>query len=476
MKQDRIFWRRLKLNNGPVLNMAGDEDSIRFESNVERALRRLRTSIESGEEIGPRATEDKSNQRLGAQRKNAKVPKQNFEAIDWKSPPSKSHMIRWLALAAQAAETTELHFVGQPGGDIESMARCLEQLGVSIERYTTHWAIHGSISNILNSPKSVLNADNSGTALRFLTAICARFDTPVMLDGDATLRRRPSEPLRNVLRALGCELSSGERGEALPLLLLGGRDKEAFDATKNSPITLDISTSSQPLSALINAAPGFPSTLHLQLKGDAVSSKHADLSFRIAAQTGSTNSAANSPGLQKIEPWLPKCPTRIDIPNDQSINAFGALLGRVHGVEVNLPSTATKDSLGADILDKIETTNEFDLTDASDMICPLAALLATGDGGKITGVKHARFKESNRIERTVEMLAAFSLDVEARADGLTVLGGQSILAPRGVVPTHGDHRLHMTAACLSTLVGAELSDYGIHEITHPEFTDIVTIE
>jgi 3-phosphoshikimate 1-carboxyvinyltransferase len=455
--------------------MAGDDGTGQFEPNVDRALRRLQTSIEAGESLGPRAAVNNSNQRLSAHRKNAKVPKQNFKAINWASPPSKSHMIRWLALSAQAVGKTELHFLGTPGGDIESMARCLEQLDVTIIRNDTYWTVHGNGPNALKRPKSVLNVDNSGTALRLLTAISSRFDAPVMLDGDATIRRRPSEPLRNVLRTLGCELSSGERGEALPLLLLGITDKEAFDRTKNSPIPLDISSSSQPLSALINAAPGFPSTLYLQLNGAIVSSEHASLSLRIARQTGSKNSSENSSGLQKIEPWMPECPTRIDIPNDQSIDAFGTLLGQLHEVPVKFRNTAPEESLGADILAKIGTTNNFDLTNASDIICPLAALLAIGEGGEISGAGHARFKESNRIERTAEMLAAFCLDAEITADGLTVLGGQSAVAPNGIVHTHGDHRLHMTAACLATKVGAELSDFGIHEITYPEFNKVVLI-
>ncbi len=63
-------------------------------------------------------------------------PTDPHDLIDWMLPPSKSHMIRWLALAAQAEGETVLSFGGEPGEDILSMAECLRQLGVGTGSYT----------------------------------------------------------------------------------------------------------------------------------------------------------------------------------------------------------------------------------------------------------------------------------------------------------------------------------------------------
>jgi 5-enolpyruvylshikimate-3-phosphate synthase len=52
-------------------------------------------------------------------------PMDLHDPIDWMLPPSKSHMIRWLVLAAQAEGETVLSFDGEPGEDILSMAECL---------------------------------------------------------------------------------------------------------------------------------------------------------------------------------------------------------------------------------------------------------------------------------------------------------------------------------------------------------------
>ncbi|RJU85570.1 MAG: hypothetical protein DWB89_05250, partial [Candidatus Poseidoniales archaeon] len=53
-------------------------------------------------------------------------PLKNPGRIRWFLPPSKSHMIRWIALASQSESWTNLVFQGRPGMDIESMAGCME--------------------------------------------------------------------------------------------------------------------------------------------------------------------------------------------------------------------------------------------------------------------------------------------------------------------------------------------------------------
>ena len=93
--------------------------------------------------------------------------------IEWSLPPSKSHMIRWLALAAQAEGGTALNFTGSVGEDILSMAGCLQNMGVPIEQGASKWVINGVGSRGLRAPKVVLDCGNSGTAARCMMAIAA---------------------------------------------------------------------------------------------------------------------------------------------------------------------------------------------------------------------------------------------------------------------------------------------------------------
>ncbi len=385
--------------------------------------------------------------------------------VVWELAPSKSHMQRWLLLAAQGEKQVTLRFSGTPGEDIESMARCLCQLGVRIERGEGAWVVHGVGAHGWARPASVLNCANSGTALRLLTVAAARLDCPVMLDGDATLRARHSQALVDLVRALGVEVSHGFGEEVLPYLLRG--PPSAAD------VTVDVSDSSQPLSALLLSMPAMQGPLDVKLGGEAVSRRHARLSFDLAAQTGSSNTLAWGNGLL-LEPWEVDCPEEVHIPGDRSLEAFANLYAALHGVELEVPNRPDDaDALGAEVLKQLTTAahgpDQVDLRDANDLLPPLAALLALGDGGTITGAAHARHKESNRIERTVELLAAFGIEASATEDGIKVDGNQSPEAPEEMVRTHADHRLWMTAACLASKVGGELDHPGIHTVSDPDF-------
>ena len=136
---------------------------------------------------------------------------------------------------------------------------------------------------------------------------------------------------------------------------------------------------------------------------------------------------------------------------------------------------APEDSIGAEILSDLNLNNEqtIDLRLANDLITPLAAALALGGGGKIVGASHARYKETNRIEQTAEMLGLFSIQVECTNDGLLVPGGQLPSAPESIVETYGDHRMQMTAAVLATKGGARIEGAKLHEVSFPRFLDFL---
>ena len=114
----------------------------------------------------------------------------NPEQVRWKLPPSKSHMIRWLALAARSNGLTDLHFKGSVGEDVVSMANCLESMGVTIEKEEGFWRVFGAVDGF--SPPEMLNCGNSGTVARMMMVVCAGFECPTHIDGDQSLRTRLS--------------------------------------------------------------------------------------------------------------------------------------------------------------------------------------------------------------------------------------------------------------------------------------------
>ena len=95
--------------------------------------------------------------------------------------------------------------------------------------------------------------------------------------------------------------------------------------------------------------------------------------------------------------------------------------------------------------------------------------MALGEGGSITGIPHARGKESDRILRTVELLQAFGMKAEETDDGLVIPGRQTPNAPNEPIQSHMDHRLAMVAMILASKVGGEIVDAEICEVSHPGF-------
>ncbi|MDP6742745.1 MAG: hypothetical protein QF544_06770 [Candidatus Thalassarchaeaceae archaeon] len=384
--------------------------------------------------------------------------------IEWALAPSKSHMIRWLLLAAQGNKPVTLKFTGSPGEDVMSMVRCLRQLNVEIETGEQEWIVNGVGPKGFKRPISILHCGNSATTLRLLTIAAARLDCPVMLDGDRTLRKRHSETLLHILEYLGAEVSHGTGLEALPYLVHG--------PLKPGEVTIDVKRSSQPLSALLLSMPALDGPIRVNLAGDGVSRRHAQLSFELAHKTGSENEIDWRPHII-LKPWVVECPEVVEIPSDRSLESFAMLYSTVHNVDINISNLpSNEDSLGAEILESLKSQEgplDIDLRDANDLLPPLTAILALGSGGKISGATHARHKESNRIEKTVELLANFGIQAVASEDGISVEGGQTPVSPEDVVETHADHRLWMTAACLASKVGATLTHPNCFAVSDPDF-------
>ena len=422
----------------------------------------------------------------------------SIEKIPWRLPPSKSHAIRWLALAAQSEQKVVIHNLSHAGQDILSMRRCLGQLGVRITylnhlgealvsgedssqqppQGTVSWRVEGVGVAGLKHPNSVLDAGNSGTALRILMALCARLQGPVTLDGDASLRSRNHDVMAGALEQLGLKISLIEGGENLPLRIEG-----PWNPTGS--LTLDISTSSQPTTALCLAAAALPSSVKIKNQGIGVSLRHSELTKSLCEQTGASSTIYQG----ELRPWTPNIEgSSIVLPPDASMLSFAFLAAKVAASLVEIEHvTEEKDALGHEVLFEFapffglqlkdsNITNVssgqhaiIDLRHGNDLITPVAALLALAKGGEIIGAQHAAYKETDRTLGTVALLKQFGLDASFFDGRLVVPGGQQLRSPEGLVETYGDHRMQMTALVLAMgcegdvlIEGAEL-----HEVADP---------
>ena len=334
----------------------------------------------------------------------------------------------------------------------------MEKMGASIERGVGRWTIRGKEGG-LDPPDSVLDCGNSATTANFVSAIAACMDGPIDIDGDVSLRNRDLSPMTSTLRELGCKVSS----DRLPYTVSGPITKGKSN--------IDESCSSQPLAGMVLASPGFPGEVKITLNGEAVSRWYRDLTFESSRLSGWGGRYGE---VVHLDHWSVGTPKTIEIPEESSLFPISLLFDRLHGTE----SLDYGKFEGTHVADTIEVaisrkSRQVSLRDTSDIISPLAALMAIGNGGEIVEAAHARGKESNRIHSTIRMLSSFGIGVEEKAGGLAILGGQQPRTPMEAINCENDHRLAMTAAVLATKVGADLSGHEICDVTHPGFFEMI---
>ncbi len=403
-------------------------------------------------------------------------------AIDWRLPASKSHAIRWLLMGALSRAPTTLHGVDGLGEDACSMRRVLEQLGLRVEEEDAAWTLHPPAS--LRRPASLLHLGNSGTALRLVAAAVSHLNQPVMLDGDASLRRRGLGDLGTVLKQQGVRMRVGDAHVRLPV------DMHGPWSEVSEPLVLRRDRSSQPASALLLASSLQAQDVEVRFEGQPRSSRHLALSAEIATTCGWKGTVSED--AMVLPRWEVKAPSDVHLPGDASMAAFAMLWVRSTGGSVNLKRWPSPNAgLGCELLEAlapelgIAWSDEgvlqtvasapeplsIDLCDANDLLPPLAALLALGPGGRIHGAPHAAHKESNRILSTIEVLQSFGIHAEATDGGVTVEGGQSLSTPAHPVQASEDHRLMMTATCLAAQVGADVVGPRLHRVADPAFLE-----
>src|SRR5690242_3415820 len=124
-------------------------------------------------------------------------------------PGSKSLTNRALVLAALAQGTSDLSNV-LFADDTLVMLECLGKLGfgVDINRKENIVTIDGRGGEIPRS-RAELFCGNSGTTIRFLTALCALGKGQFDLDGIPRMRQRPIGQLVDLLKNLGCRIEYG---------------------------------------------------------------------------------------------------------------------------------------------------------------------------------------------------------------------------------------------------------------------------
>ena len=130
------------------------------------------------------------------------------------SPPADKSVSHRAAILNSLAEGEAVIDNYSEGQDCRSTLRCLRALGVSAERVAPEDSPTGTPQLRLTSPglegltepSDVLNAENSGTTMRFIMGLLASTPFVSVVNGDRSLRTRPMARIVQPLRQMGAEV------------------------------------------------------------------------------------------------------------------------------------------------------------------------------------------------------------------------------------------------------------------------------
>jgi 3-phosphoshikimate 1-carboxyvinyltransferase len=375
-------------------------------------------------------------------------------------PGDKSIAHRAVLLGALADGTTTIR--GFPGGaDVRASLGAVAALGAGVEQAGDVVRIAGRGPALGRDGTTAIDCANSGTTMRLGAGLVAGGRGTVVLDGDASLRRRPMERIAEPLRAMGAAVDT-TAGRA-PVTVRGG-SLGAVDWT----LTV---ASAQVKSAILLAALRARGTTRVT---EPLPSR--DHTERLLPHFGArvtrretTVEVADGQRLVGVD---------VTLPGDVSSAAFlvvAALL--VPGSEVDLLGVGTNPTrtgalsilgrMGASIVPagvrelageprgdlrvrsaplRAATVTAAEVPAAIDELPILCVAAALADGrSTIAGASELRVKESDRIA-ALEQLRLLGVAVRTTADGLEIDGtaGRPLRAAR--VASHGDHRIAMAFA------------------------------
>ncbi len=375
-------------------------------------------------------------------------------------PPSKSHTQRALFLASMANGRSIIENCLLSADTLATMDACRAMgAGIDLEGHTA--IIDGGD---LVAPAAPVDAQNSGTTMRIFTGICSMFDRPVTITGDDSLKKRPMGQLLDALGRSGVECSSN--GGLPPVTVKG--------PNRGGPVSIDGSVSSQFITSLLLTSPMLEDDSTITIEGEVVSAPYLDVTTHMMGLFGADTSRDGN--VFRVRGSTGYRPFDYSVPADYSSAAFplvaGALGGEctVTGMDPNDPqgdkrildilslagAEITQDGNSTTVRKKELRPCEIDMGNVPDLFPIVSVLLSTADGdSRLYGAPQLRFKESDRIATTVNMINDLGGDAVATEDGCIIHGVRRL---RGAhVKHHGDHRIMMSAAVASIVSDGPVS-------------------
>ena len=411
-----------------------------------------------------------------------------------KAPPSKSYSHRAVILASLAEGTSKLYDMLYSEDTLASINVC-KTLGAKITKKDDYLEVIGTGGKLHNSSEDPINLANSGTTLRLMTSISSLSDNDVILTGDESLQTRPMDLLINSINYLGIEAKSINDNGKAPILIKPGY--------VGGETNISGSVSSQYISSILISSPLSDKGVTLFVLPEFKSRPYVDMTLDIMKKFGvhvlkgfyaKHEECTKEYNVCRIDEFKVKkqeyksCDYTVegDFSSASYLLACVAINGG-HAKVLNLFKNSKQgdkvileilEKMGADIKvhdDYVEISSDgklkgidINLSNAPDLLITVAVLAAMAEGTtNITGVKHARVKETDRIDTTCRQLEKLNCKLEEFEDGMRITGGVS----GGIVDSCGDHRLAMAFSLIGLKHDIEIVNGEVFDVSFPDFIE-----
>ncbi len=391
-------------------------------------------------------------------------------------PGSKSFTNRALILSALSTNTV---VIKNPlfSDDTAALISCLEKLGVKIKKEKNQITVMGNV--FANKQKEIiLDANLSGTTMRFLLAVCCIIPGIKILTGKQRLLERPIKDLTDALKNLGAEISFEKNQGFPPVKIISSK------LTKNE-VTISGKTSSQFVSALLMIAPIIGLTI--KIDRDLISQPYVAMTIQTLEKFGIK--VENKNFHEFIIKKQQIAAQEFAIEGDFSSGAYFAAIATLTKSEITLKNLQ-ENSLQADkeflsILEQMGSKIIFKKNEVTiigngvkpllvnmqhcpDQIQTVAVLAAFAHGTTtITGGSSLKVKETDRLQAIHNELLKMNIENSITADSITIHGGN--IKP-ATIDTYNDHRMAMAFSVAATkLAGIVINNPDVVSKTFPDF-------
>lgn len=393
-------------------------------------------------------------------------------------PGSKSYTNRALIIASMIQGEIKIK---NPlfSDDTNAMINCLKDLGLDIAYSETEILVKGSVEDIQDKEYK-LNANLSGTTIRFILALSCVIPGVKIITGEDSLLKRPIGELAGALKDLGAKIEYLDKPGYPPLKVTSSK----FTSIKTR---LHGDISSQFFSALLMLAP-LTEGIEIDVMGKAISTPYIDMTIDLMNYFGVKvkNVDYKNYSVKGGQDYLQK-----DYVVEGDYSSAGYFLGLAALTKSTvILNNLSKNSLQADrnfidILEKLGSKISYsnnslkitgagvkainiDMENCPDQAQTLAVMLAFAEGKSIiTGIRSLRIKETERVLALQNELSKMGIKTESTIDSLTIYGGH--LKP-AKINTYNDHRMAMSFSLAGAMIeGVEINNPEVVTKTFPDF-------